>query len=186
MIFLIPLLNQKKDNINYPKINEENFYFKEIIFSSIKNKNYILLNLGYFTCGFHVTFIALHLPNDLVSKGLSLELAGWALALIGLFNVIGALIAAWLGNKVPKKNSLAFIYLGRSLVITFFILTPTYNDWRSLNKLLSQIDKHIAGVKGNFNVIVINDASNEACSLNVKKLKHISNIKILNLKKKCG
>lgn len=68
----------------------------------------------------------------------------------------------------------------------FFILTPTYNDWRSLNKLLSQIDKHIAGVKGNFNVIVINDASNEACSLNVKKLKHISNIKILNLKKNVG
>ena len=55
----------------------------------------------------------------------------------------------------------------------FFILTPTYNDWRSLNKLLLQMNKHIAGVKGNFNVIVINDASKEAYSLNVKKLKNI-------------
>ena len=125
LLFLIPLLNQKKEKKFYMQKNEENFYFKEIIFSTIKNKNYILLNLGYFTCGFHVTFIALHLPNDLVSKGLSIELAGWALALIGLFNIIGALIAAWLGNKVLKKNYLAYIYLARSLVITFFILTPT-------------------------------------------------------------
>ena len=125
LLFLIPLLNQKKDNKNKTVLKEEHFYFKDIIFSSIKNKNYILLNLGYFTCGFHVTFIALHLPNDLVSKGLSLEVAGWSLALIGLFNIIGALSVGWLGDKILKKNSLAYIYLARSLVITFFVLTPT-------------------------------------------------------------
>ena len=54
-----------------------------------------------------------------------MDLAGWALALIGLFNIIGALIAAWLGDKIVKKNYLAFIYLARSFVIIFFILTPT-------------------------------------------------------------
>lgn len=67
-----------------------------------------------------------------------------------------------------------------------FILTPTYNDWRSLNKLLLQIDRHIAGIKGNFKVIVINDASKEAYTLNIKKLKNISSVKVLNLKKNLG
>ena len=64
---------------------------------------------------FYTSLINGILPNDLVSKGLSIELAGWALALIGLFNIVGALIAAWLGNKVLKKNYLAYIYLARSL-----------------------------------------------------------------------
>ena len=57
-----------------------------------------------------------------MSKGLSFEIAGWSLALIGLFNIVGALIAGWLGDKILKKNSLAYIYLARSIVITFFIL----------------------------------------------------------------
>ena len=125
LLFLIPLLNQKKEKKLSHHKERDDFYFKEVIFLSIKNKNYILLNLGYFTCGFHVTFISLHLPSDLMSKGLSFEIAGWSLALIGLFNIIGALIAGWLGDKVIKKNSLAFIYLARSIIITFFILIPT-------------------------------------------------------------
>ena len=65
-----------------------------------------------------MTFIGLHLPNDLISKGLSIDIAGWSLAIIGLFNIIGTLFFGWLGDRVLKKNSLAYIYLGRSIVIT--------------------------------------------------------------------
>ena len=120
-LFLIPLLNDKTPLKKANLI--ANLILKEVIKFSLKDKNYILLALGFFTCGFHVTFIGLHLPNDLISKGLSVHVAGWALAVVGLFNIIGTLFFGWLGNKIPK-NSLAFIYLGRSIVITLFILLP--------------------------------------------------------------
>ena len=71
-----------------------------------------------------MTFIGLHLPNDLISKGLSIDIAGWSLAIIGLFNIVGTLFFGWLGDRVLKKNSLAYIYLGRSIVITLFIILP--------------------------------------------------------------
>ena len=124
LLFLIPLLNEKREIGKKIFQKEENFNFKEIIKDSLLNKNYVLLSLGFFTCGFHVTFIGLHLPNDLTSKGLSIEVAGWSLALVGLFNIFGTLFFGWLGSKVKKKDSLAYIYLGRSIVIMLFILSP--------------------------------------------------------------
>ena len=68
----------------------------------------------------------------------------------------------------------------------FFILSPTYNDWQSLNKLLLEIDKQIEKIKGNFKVLIINDKSKKSQSLNIKKIKNISSIKILNLKRNVG
>ena len=124
LLLLLPLLTEKNNSNNHKKIKKDDFDFKNIISESLLNKNYILLSLGFFTCGFHVTFIALHLPNDLISKGLSLETAGWSLALIGLFNIIGTLFFGWLGNRVLKKVSLAYIYLGRSIVISLFVILP--------------------------------------------------------------
>ncbi len=124
LLLLIPLLKKKDAVLLDIRNKKEDFDFKHTILISLLNKNYILLALGFFTCGFHVTFIALHLPNDLVSKGLSLEVSAWALSLIGLFNILGTLFFGWLGNRVLKKNSLAYIYLGRSIVITLFILLP--------------------------------------------------------------
>ena len=124
LLLLLPLLNEKKESINNNKTSSDDFDFKSMIYRSLVNRNYILLSLGFFTCGFHVTFIALHLPNDLVSKGLSIEVAGWSLALIGLFNIIGTLFFGWLGNRVLKKNSLAYIYLGRSIVMILFVILP--------------------------------------------------------------
>ena len=123
LIFLIPLLKTSKNN-ELKNSNEKNFNFIQVIKFSFSNKSYVLLILGFFTCGFHVTFIGLHLPNDLVSKGISINVAGWSLAIIGLFNIFGTLFFGWLGNKVLKKDSLAYIYLGRSVAITLFILLP--------------------------------------------------------------
>mgnify|MGYP001274863178 CR=1 FL=1 len=123
LFLLIPLLktDNKPESL---KRNEKEFDFKDVIKFSFSNKNYILLILGFFTCGFHVTFIGLHLPNDLISKGISIDIAGWSLAIIGLFNIVGTLFFGWLGDRVLKKNSLAYIYLGRSIVITLFIILP--------------------------------------------------------------
>ena len=68
----------------------------------------------------------------------------------------------------------------------FIILTPTFNDWRSLNKLLFEIDKNIRSLKGNFKVLIINDASTTKPKLDLKNIKRLRNIKIITLKKNSG
>ena len=83
-----------------------------------------LLMAGYFVCGFQVVFIGVHMPSYLRDKGLSPQVASYALALIGLFNVFGTYAAGVLGQKMPKKNILSFIYLARALAISLFLLTP--------------------------------------------------------------
>ena len=82
------------------------------------------LMAGYFVCGFQVVFIGVHMPSYLKDHGLPPEVASTALALIGLFNVIGTYAAGSLGQRMPKKHILSFIYFGRSVAITAFLLAP--------------------------------------------------------------
>lgn len=88
------------------------------------HSSFLFLNAGYFVCGFHVAFIGTHLPSYVVDLGLTADLGAWALALIGLMNVLGALLAGMLGDKWSKKYLLSFLYLGRAVAITVFVLTP--------------------------------------------------------------
>ena len=88
------------------------------------HRSYVLLVLGFFTCGFQIFFIAVHLPAFLVDRGLPAEVGGWALATIGLFNIIGAIAAGLLSSRLPKRYILAFIYFGRALAILIYILLP--------------------------------------------------------------
>lgn len=83
-----------------------------------------LLMAGYFVCGFQVVFIAVHMPSYLKDHGLSPQVAGYALALIGLFNVFGTYAAGALGQRLPKRHILAFIYLARAVAISVFLLVP--------------------------------------------------------------
>jgi predicted MFS family arabinose efflux permease len=122
LLILLPLLNNTNEKNN--KKEEFQTNLKNTLLFSLKERNYILLIMGFFVCGFHVTFIALHLPADLMSKGISAEVAGWSLAIIGVTNIIGTLSFGWLGTKVKKPVPLASIYLMRSLTITIFILSP--------------------------------------------------------------
>jgi len=87
-------------------------------------RSFQLLMAGYFVCGFQVVFIGVHLPSYLKDNGLSPQVASYALALIGLFNVIGTYAAGALGQRLPKRHILAFIYLARALAITVFLLVP--------------------------------------------------------------
>ena len=91
---------------------------------AFKYPSFQLLMAGYFVCGFQVVFIGVHMPSYLKDKGLSPEVAGYALALIGLFNVFGTYTAGSLGQRMPKKNILVFIYFARAVVITAFIAAP--------------------------------------------------------------
>ena len=95
---------------------------------AFKYPSFQLLIAGYFVCGFQVVFIGVHMPSYLRDKGLSPQVASYALALIGLFNVFGTYAAGVLGQKMLKKNILATIYFARAVVIAIFIaapLTPT-------------------------------------------------------------
>ena len=87
-------------------------------------RSFQLLMAGYFVCGFQVVFIGVHMPSYLKDHGLSPQVASYALALIGLFNVFGTYIAGSLGQRMAKKNILAFIYFARAVVITLFLLAP--------------------------------------------------------------
>ena len=91
---------------------------------AFKYPSFRLLMAGYFVCGFQVVFIGVHMPSYLKDKGLSPEVAGYALALIGLFNVFGTYAAGALGQKMAKKNILATIYFSRAVVIAIFIAAP--------------------------------------------------------------
>jgi MFS family permease len=83
-----------------------------------------LLMAGYFVCGFQVVFIGVHMPSYLKDKGLDPQVATMALALIGLFNVIGTYAAGAIGQRWPKRYLLSAIYLLRSLSIVLFLLLP--------------------------------------------------------------
>ena len=91
---------------------------------AFKYPSFQLLMAGYFVCGFQVVFIGVHMPSYLKDKGLSPQVAGYALALIGLFNVIGTYAAGVLGQKLSKKNILATIYFSRAAVISVFLAVP--------------------------------------------------------------
>jgi predicted MFS family arabinose efflux permease len=85
---------------------------------------FLYLTAGFFVCGWHVAFIAVHLPAYLADGGISTEVAAWCLALIGLFNVIGSYTAGILGGRLSKKYCLSSLYLARSVVILAFIMVP--------------------------------------------------------------
>jgi predicted MFS family arabinose efflux permease len=83
-----------------------------------------LLVLGFFTCGFQLAFITVHLPSYLVDRGLSAEIGGWTLAVIGMFNIVGSLGSGWLSNRMPKRFLLSSIYFIRAVAIVTFITLP--------------------------------------------------------------
>jgi len=88
------------------------------------HRSYVLLVVGFFTCGFQLFFIAVHLPAYLVDHGISSKIGGLTMAAIGLFNILGSLSAGWLSDKVPKRYLLSAIYFARSLAVLAFISFP--------------------------------------------------------------
>ena len=91
---------------------------------AFKYPSFQLLMAGYFVCGFQVVFIGVHMPSYLKDKGLPPQVASYALALIGLFNVFGTYAAGVLGQRIAKRKILATIYISRAVVIAVFVAAP--------------------------------------------------------------
>jgi predicted MFS family arabinose efflux permease len=91
---------------------------------ALGHRGYVLLTLGFFVCGFQLVFVGVHLPAYLGDKGLPPHVAVTALALIGLFNIVGTYATGWLGSRVPKRYILSVIYFSRAVVFALFFFVP--------------------------------------------------------------
>lgn len=91
---------------------------------ALRDRSYLFLHAGFFTCGFHIAFLVTHLPNDLRLCGLPASVAPASLMLIGLFNVAGSLSAGWLGQRYRMKYLLALIYASRAAIVAIYLVMP--------------------------------------------------------------
>ena len=96
----------------------------QALMEAFGHRSYVLLVLGFFTCGFQLAFDTVHLPAYLLDRGLSADVGAWTIGFIGLFNIFGSILAGWLGNRMPKRFILSAIYFGRALAVVAFITLP--------------------------------------------------------------
>ena len=97
---------------------------RQALAEAVAHRSYLLLVTGFFTCGFQLSFITIHLPAYLIDRGLPVYVGGWTIAVIGLFNIVGSLTSGWLSNYMPKRYILSIIYFGRALAVLAFIMFP--------------------------------------------------------------
>ena len=118
-IFILP----RRENSQAFKVDKKQT-FSAALREAFSHKGYLLLNAGFFVCGFQITMVATHIPGYMQDKGLG----GWSatiiLALIGLFNIVGTLGMGYLGTKYSKKLLLSILYFSRAVVICIFIFLP--------------------------------------------------------------
>jgi predicted MFS family arabinose efflux permease len=88
------------------------------------DRSYVLLNLGFFTCGFHVAFIMTHLPGVVAYCGLPPAISAWSLGVIGLFNIVGSLGIGWAMGRWRSKSLLAGLYFARAVAVAVFLAAP--------------------------------------------------------------
>ncbi len=119
---IIPLAIGIRGKTN--KISEPKQTLTEAIKEASRYPSYWLLCGGFFVCGFHVSFIATHLPPFLSDNNLGPLVAATAIAIIGFFNILGTLSSGWLGGKFRQKHVLSYYYLARSIVLCFFLIFP--------------------------------------------------------------
>jgi len=97
---------------------------REAIRSAVRNPSYLLLAAGFFVCGFHVAFLATHLPGVIASCGLPLQFGAWSLAMLGLFNIVGSIAMGWAVGRWRMKSLLSLVYAVRAVAVLAFLLAP--------------------------------------------------------------
>ena len=118
------LLRGKKNQFATNQSTAPSPNLKQSLALAFKTPSYLMLNAGFFVCGFHVAFIATHLPGIVDLCGLPPTFTGWTLATIGLFNIIGSLGAGWITTKIPMKRLLSYIYASRAVIVILFLIGP--------------------------------------------------------------
>ena len=96
----------------------------EAVRTALADRSFRLLAAGFFVCGFHVAFLGTHLPGVVASCGLPLQYSAWALAVLGLFNIIGSLAMGWAMGRWRMKSLLSLVYASRAVAVLLFVLAP--------------------------------------------------------------
>jgi MFS family permease len=126
MLLIIPLslalATPPATSADVPAADQQSF--RTALAEAFGHRSYVLLMLGFFTCGFQLAFITVHLPSYLVDRGMPVQTGGWVVAAIGLFNIVGSLSVGWLQSRFPKRYILSVIYFTRALSIVAFISFP--------------------------------------------------------------
>lgn len=125
MLFVVPLAifvsspAQGKSSAAIPQQSA-----KQALVEAFGHRSYVLLVIGFFTCGFQLAFVTVHFQRYVVEAGLDASVGYWAFGLVGIFNIIGSLSAGWLGTRMPRRWILSAIYLSRAIVTFAFIMLP--------------------------------------------------------------
>ena len=129
-LLAIPLLNRLTSDTHAPTAvaTTPEGGLKKAVSDAMRNPSYLLLHLGFFTCGFHIAFLVTHLPTEVGLCGLSPTVASWSLALIGLANIVGSLIAGSCVNLYRSKYVLAVMYGSRAVLIALYLVAPK-TEW---------------------------------------------------------
>jgi predicted MFS family arabinose efflux permease len=122
-LLMLPLARGLNES-TAPASDQNEQTIAQALSEALRYPSFQLLTAGYFVCGFHVVFIGIHMPSYLKDAGMEPSVASTALALIGLFNILGTYMAGSLAQKHSKKMILAGIYLARSLAIAGFLIAP--------------------------------------------------------------
>ena len=128
-LLAIPMLNRLTNDTHAPAaVPTPEGGLKKAVSDAIRNPSYLLLHLGFFTCGFHIAFLVTHLPTEVGLCGLSPTVASWSLALIGLANIVGSLFAGSCINLYRSKYVLAVMYGSRAVLIALYLVAPK-TEW---------------------------------------------------------
>ena len=97
---------------------------RKTVRNAFKDSSYLLLHAGFFTCGFHIAFLITHLPGEVQLCGQPAQVASWSLAIIGLANIVGSLVAGWGTQSYRSKYILFWMYASRALLILIYLAAP--------------------------------------------------------------
>jgi predicted MFS family arabinose efflux permease len=97
---------------------------RQAMAQALRTPSFLLLSAGFFVCGFHVAFLATHLPGVIAACGLSAPVGAWALGMIGLFNIVGSLAMGWAVGRWRMKSLLSLVYASRAVAVLVFLLVP--------------------------------------------------------------
>ena len=97
---------------------------KGAIRDAFQDNSYLLLHAGFFTCGFHIAFLVTHLPGEVNLCGLPPSVASWSLAIIGLANIVGSIVAGWAVGRYRSKHVLFWMYASRTVMVLLYLASP--------------------------------------------------------------
>jgi MFS family permease len=114
----------KGNSLQVAPAGQKSVTTREAIRGALRNPSYLMLAAGFFVCGFHVAFLATHLPGVIASCGLPVQYGAWSLAMLGLFNIVGSVTMGWAVGKWRMKSLLSLVYAARAVAVMVFLLAP--------------------------------------------------------------